>query len=322
MEGQAHTGLGLGRMDPVQAASITRKAALLSIGVAAALILLKLWSWIASGSVAMLSSLADSMLDLVASLFTFFAVRYAATPPDRTHRFGHGKAESFAGLFQAGLVAVSGALIAVEAVRRLVDGRQVAHGEEAILVMVASIVVTAALVWYQARAIAQTGSVATRGDMTHYAADMLANVAVIGGIAASAFLHWTWADAAAGLFVAAWLGHGAWKVARQSADHLMDRELPETDRVRIRELALQGAEVLAVHDLRTRASGPFIHIQFHADLDPDLPLRRAHEIIVCAEERIRAEFPAADIIIHPDPMDNAEPHGHEYFAEGHAASSR
>ena len=88
------------------------------------------------------------------------------------------------------------------------------------------------------------------------------------------------------------------------------------------ELALQGAEVLAVHDLRTRASGPFIHIQFHADLDPDLPLRRAPGIIVRAEERIRAEFPAADIIIHPDPMDNAEPHGHEYFAEGHAASSR
>ena len=149
----------------------------------------------------------------------------------------------------------------------------------------------------------------------------MANVAVIVGIAASAFLHWAWADAIAGLFVAAWLGHGAWKVAKNAADHLMDRELPDADRARIRALALEGGEVLAVHDLRTRAAGPFVHIQFHADLPPDLTLRRAHAIIVAAEARIRAEFQAADIIIHPDPVDSAEPHGHDYFAEGRRASS-
>ena len=294
---------------------------MLSIGVAGALILLKGWSWISSGSVAMLSSLADSMLDLVASLFTYFAVRYAATPPDRTHRFGHGKAESFAGLFQAGLVAVSGALVAVEAVKRLLDGQPVAHGWEAILIMLVSIAATGALIWRQSRAIAQTGSVATQGDRAHYAADLFANIAVIIGIAASAFLHWAWADAVAGLVVAGWLGHGAWKVAKQSADHLMDRELPDADRARIKALALEGGEVLAVHDLRTRASGAFVHVQFHADLQPDLTLKRAHEIIVAAETRIRAEYQAADIIIHPDPVDSAEPHGHDYFAEGRRASS-
>lgn len=321
MEGQPHTTGGIGRTDPLEAAAITRRAALVSVSVALALIGLKGWSWITSESVAMLSSLADSTLDLAASLFTYFAVRYAAAPPDREHRFGHGKAESFAGLFQAGLVAVSGALIAVEAVRRLVNGHAVTHGGAAIGVMIASIALTAGLIWYQSRAFAKTGSVATQGDRAHYAADLLANVAVIIGIAASAFLGWAWADAAAGLFVAAWLGHGAWKVAKEAANHLMDRELPDADRNRIRALALEGGDVLAVHDLRTRAAGPFVHIQFHADLDPDLPLRRAHEIIVAAEARIRAEFQAADIIIHPDPVDSAEPHGHEYFAEGRTATS-
>jgi len=319
-QGVGFSGGGLGRTDPRKSASITRRAAQLSVAVALVLIALKGWSWITSGSVAMLSSLADSMLDLVASLFTYFAVRYAAAPPDREHRFGHGKAESFAGLFQAGLVAVSGGLIAVEAVRRLLDGRPVEHGLSAIAVMVVSIVITGALIWRQTVAVRQTGSVATAGDRAHYAADLLANVAVIIGIAASAFLGWTWADALAGLFVAGWLAWGAWKVARQSADHLMDRELADADRDRIRALALEGGEVLAVHDLRTRASGPYIHIQFHADLDPDLPLRRAHAIIVAAEARIRAEFQAADIIIHPDPVDSAEPHGHEYFAEGRKAA--
>lgn len=312
---------GPGRLDPLASASITREAAVLSVVVAAALIALKGWAWLASGSVAMLSSLADSMLDIVASLFTYFAVRYAAVPPDREHRFGHGKAESFAGLFQAGLVALSGALIAVEAVKRLVSGRPVTHGVEAIVVMVISIALTAVLIWRQTRAVQKTGSVATQGDRAHYAADLLANVAVIVGIAASAFLGWAWADAVAGLLVAAWLAWGAWKVAAQSADHLMDRELADADRARIKALALEGGEVLAVHDLRTRAAGPFVHIQFHADLDPDLPLRRAHEIIVAAEARIRSEFQAADIIIHPDPANAAAPHGHEYFAEGRTASS-
>jgi cation diffusion facilitator family transporter len=312
---------GPGRIDPGQAAAITRNAAVLSVGVALFLILLKGWSWIVSGSVGMLASLADSTLDLAASLFTYFAVRYAAVPPDREHRFGHGKAESFAGLFQAGLVAVSGGLIAVEAIKRMFDGQPVAHASEAIGVMAISIAATAALVWAQGRAIAQTGSVATQGDRAHYAADLIANVAVIVGIALSGFLGWAWADAAMGLFVAAWLAHGAWKVARQSADHLMDRELSDGARAQIQSLALEGGDIIAVHDLRTRAAGPYVHIQFHADLDPDLPLRRAHTIIVAAEARIRVAFPGADVIIHPDPVDAAEPHGHEYFAEGRQASS-
>lgn len=309
----------LGALPPEIASRITRGAAMLSVGAACLLVALKGGSWLQSGSVAMLSSLADSTLDLAASLFTYFAVRYAATPPDREHRFGHGKAESFAGLFQAGLVAVSGGLVAVEAVRRLVDQRPVAHGAEAIGVMVLSILVTGALITAQSRALARTGSVATRGDRAHYAADLAANVAVMAGIAASAFFHWTWADAVSGLLVAAWLGYGALKVARAAADDLMDRELPDAERARIKALALEGGDITGVHDLRTRASGPYIHIQFHADLDGDMPLHRAHSIIVAAEARIRAAFAGADIIIHPDPRDTAEPHGHEYFAEGRKA---
>ena len=310
-----------GKLDPAEASRITRRASMLSVGAALLLMALKGGSWLQSGSVAMLSSLADSTLDLAASLFTYFAVRYAAAPPDREHRFGHGKAESFAGLFQAGLVAISGALIAVEAVSRLVNPRPVTHGVEALGVMTLSILVTAALIAAQSRAVAQTGSVATQGDRAHYAADLAANGAVIVGIGAGAFLHWTWADAVAGLFVAGWLFYGALHVARTAADNLMDRELPDGDREKIKALALEGGDILGVHDLRTRASGPYIHIQFHADLDPDMQLRRAHAIIVAAEARIRAAFAGADIIIHPDPRDSAEPHGLENFAEGRGADA-
>jgi cation diffusion facilitator family transporter len=294
-------------------ASLTSKAALLSVGVATALIALKAWAWLASGSVAMLSSLADSTLDLAASLVTLLAVRYAAAPPDRDHRFGHGKAEAFAGLIQSGMVGFSGLLIAIEAVRRLIDPVAIGYGVESLTVMAVSIVLTVALVAAQSRAIARTGSVATRADRLHYAGDLAANVVVIGGIAAGAFLGWLWADAAAALMVAAWLTWGAFKVARESADHLLDHEVSDAARARIRGLAESDAQVLHVHELRTRTSGPYLHIQFHAELDPGLSLEAAHRIVVAAEERIRAEFPTADIIIHPDPKDRAEPHGHEHF---------
>ena len=309
---------GVGRIAPEKSSAITQRMAMLSITVALVLVAMKGATWIFSGSVAILSSLADSMLDLAASLFSYFAVRYAATPPDREHRFGHGKAEAFAGLFQAGLVAVSGALIGVEAVVRLLAPRPLSHAGEAIGVMLASIVLTAGLIYAQSRALAQTGSVATKGDRAHYASDLGANVVVIAGIAASAVAPW--ADSVAGILIALWLGHGAWEVARDSANHLMDKELAEDARMQIVELAREGGEILGVHDLRTRASGPFVHIQFHADMDPEMPLRNVHAVIVAAEQRILKAFPAADVIIHPDPVDGAEPHGHEYFAEGRKAA--
>jgi ferrous-iron efflux pump FieF len=302
-----------------EAHRITAGAATLSVAVAILLVALKGGAWIFSGSVAMLASLADSTLDLAASLFTFFALRYAATPPDREHRFGHGKAEAFAALFQAGLVAVSGTLIAVEAVRRLASGQLVEHGGAAIGVMLLSMLLTGGLVLAQTRAVARTGSVAVKGDRAHYAADLAGNAAVIIGIAGSAFLNLPWADAVAGLVVAAWLGWGAWQVAREAADHLLDHELPEADRARIKALALEDSAIGGVHGLRTRSSGSLKHIQFHADIDGALTLHAAHEIIVAAEARIRAAYPGADIIIHPDPHDATARHGHEFFAgEGRA----
>ncbi len=305
-----HVHAPIARIAPDEAAVITRRTARLSVAAALVLIALKAGAWLYSGSVSMLATLADSTLDLATSLFTLLAVGYAASPPDREHRFGHGKAEAFAGLFQAGLVAVSGALIAVEAGRRLLAPEPVRHGLVAIAVMGASIAVTAALVLAQTRAIRATGSLATAGDRAHYASDLAANLAVIAGVGAGAFLGWTWADAAIGLVVAAWLAWGAWGLARAAGDHLMDRELPDAERDAIRALALEDPRLLGLHDLRSRASGPTIHVQFHADLDPNITLVQAHDIIVAAEARIRAVYPAAEIIIHPDPR-GAAAHGRE-----------
>ncbi len=176
-------------------------------------------------------------------------------------------------------------------------------------VMVVSTVLTFGLITAQTRVLKRTASVAVSGDRAHYATDLASNLIALVGIAASAWLGVNGLDAAAALVIAALLLWGAVSVFREAANQLMDRELPEEDRAEVVRLATADPRLTDVHQLRTRASGPYVHIQMHVDLDAQLTLEAAHEVIVAAEKRILAAFPAADIIIHADPRGRAEPHG-------------
>ena len=289
--------------------ALTRRVTLMSVATAVVLVSIKMAAWIASDSTAMLASLADSGLDLVASLVTFFAVRYASAPPDAEHRFGHGKAEAFASLVQAGLVFASAALIAREAVGDFLDPHPLQQEGWAVAVMAVSIGLTLMLLRAQSAVLRRTSSVAVSGDRAHYASDLASNVVALIGIAASAWLGVNGLDAAAALIVAALLLWSAIGVFREASSQLMDHELSDAARSDIVRLVTADGRLANVHQLRTRASGPFIHMQMHVDLDPDITLEAAHQAIVAAENRILEVFPAADILIHADPHGRAEPHG-------------
>jgi ferrous-iron efflux pump FieF len=308
-------------LTPAETAALTRRVTLYSVSVAAVLVTIKIAAWLASGSVALLASTADSGLDLLASLTTFFAVRFAVTPPDAEHRFGHGKAEGFASLVQAGLVFASAALIAREAIGDLMAPKPIQDGGWALAVMAVSIVLTALLILAQGRVLKQTSSVAVSGDRAHYAADLASNFIALVGIAATAWLGIVWLDAVAAILIAALLLWGAVGVFREASGQLMDHELPDEVRAKIVELMTQDRRLTDVHQLRTRASGPYVHIQMHVDLDPELTLEAAHHVIVAAEKRVLDAFPSADIIIHADPRGRAEPHGGA-FAETHGAPTK
>jgi cation diffusion facilitator family transporter len=290
----------------------------MSVGVAALLVTAKAAAWLASGSVALLASLADSSLDLLASTLTFFAVRYAAVPPDDDHRFGHGKAEAFASLMQAGLVFASAALVGQEAIRSLLNPQPLEAGGWALAVMVLSTVMTFALISAQTWVLRRTQSVAVSGDRAHYASDLASNMAALAGIGASAWLGLAGLDGAAALLIAVLLLWGAIGVFREAAVQLMDQELPAAERARIVDLVTRDPRLTDVHQLRTRASGPYVHMQMHVDLDPLLTLEDAHRVIVEAERRLLEAFPMADILIHPDPRGLAEPHGGA-FSEARSA---
>ncbi|AQR61067.1 cation-efflux pump [Brevundimonas sp. LM2] len=273
----------------------------LSVGVAVVLIALKAFALGASGSISILASLADSALDLIASLTTFYAVRWAARPQDASHRHGHGKGEAMAALVQAGLVFASAAFIGWEAILRIFDPYPVSGGVWAVGVVLISMVLTGGLVWLQTRSLKASGSMAVSADRAHYAADLAASVVVLIGVVSGAWLRAPGLDAAAGLVVAVWLFWGAYGVLKAAGDQLLDREVPEADRVALTQAVLSDPRVEGVHQLRTRMSGNRLLAQMHIDLDPTLSFEAAHALVVEAERRVTAAFPDSEVLIHADP---------------------
>jgi ferrous-iron efflux pump FieF len=272
-----------------------------SLTVAAVLIAAKFVAWIGTGSVALLSSLLDSLVDAAASLVNFFAVRHAATPADREHRFGHGKAEPLAALGQSAFLVGSALWLMAEATRRLVSPAPVEHAPAGIAVMAFSIVVTVGLVAYQRHVVRRTGSIAVGADELHYRGDILLNLSVIAMLLIGHLFAVPILDPLFGAAVGVWIIYGAVKIARLSLTQLMDRELPDAERARVRAIAEGHPEVIAVHDIRTRVAGPTAFIQLHIEMDGEMNLLHAHAISDDVEARLRRAFPHAEIIIHEDP---------------------
>ncbi len=287
--------------DRIAGARLVRIATYAAVLAAGAMIAAKAVAWSLTESVSVLSSLVDSLLDVAASMVNLLAVRHALTPADREHRFGHGKAEPLAGLAQSAFIAGSAALLLLEAVRRLSFPQPVANSTIGISVIAFSMAVTLALVVFQRRVIKRTGSVAISADSLHYASDLVLNGSVIVSLVLAGWLDWPVVDPSFGIAIGIYILWSAARIARLSLDLLMDRELPDTDRTRIREIALGHPDVRNVHDLRTRSTGPQIFVQMHLELDGTMPLTQAHVIADAVEASIRATYPHAEVIIHQDP---------------------
>lgn len=289
-------------------ARLLRMATYAAVTVALSLIMAKLVAWFLTDSVAILSSLMDSVLDAGASLVNMYAVAHALVPADQEHRFGHGKAEALAGLAQSAFISGSALFLVAEAGQRLFDPHPIARDEVGIAIMVLSLVLTIALVLFQRHVVKRTQSVAISADSVHYRGDILANIGVIVALVLAGRFGWIYADAVIALIVAAYILFGAWGIIRSALDQLMDRELPQEQRDRIRRIVRAHEYVVDVHDLRTRSSGLQSFIQLHMELDGDLTLLRAHEIADEVEASIRVAFPGAEVIIHQDPAGLEEWH--------------
>jgi ferrous-iron efflux pump FieF len=282
-------------------ARLMRMATYASVTVAFTLIGIKIFAYVLTGSVALLSSLIDSVLDAFASVINLLAVRHSLMPADREHRFGHGKAEPLAGLGQAAFISGSSVFLVFEAINHLIHPRPVEHGMTGIVVIFISLLLTIMLVIYQKYVVSRTKSIAIHADSIHYLSDIGLNLSVIIALVLSAYMDLPLADPIIAIGIAAYIIHSAWTILINAYNQLMDKELPDADREKIVDIALGHPCVSDLHELRTRTAGQDVFIQLHLEIDGSISLLNAHRIADEVERSLRAAYPNADILIHQDP---------------------
>ena len=289
---------------PLDRAGLLKLASGASVVTAGILIVAKLAAYAVTGSVSLLASLVDSVMDSFASLINLFAIRYSLQPPDEQHRFGHGKAEPLAGLAQAAFIAGSAIFLVIHAIDRLRFQHQLEQVGLGVVVMAVAIVMTLVLLAIQRYVIRKTGSTAIRADSLHYLTDLLTNMSVVLALYLSTH-GLTWADPVFAIGVAVYIFYSAFQIGHEAFQQLMDRQLPDEILQQIRDTVTRHPEVTGTHELRTRQAGHTRFVQLHLELDEDMSLKRAHAIADQVEAEILSFLPDAEVIIHQDPVDDS-----------------
>jgi ferrous-iron efflux pump FieF len=283
--------------------ALRRLASRVSLGTAIVLVAVKLLAWVATGSVALLTSAIDAIVDTAASLVTYFGVRYAERPPDREHRFGHGKGEAVAGFTQAAFLAGAALVLAFQSVQRLVFPQALQAIELGLAVVVISLLAAGLLVVMQGWVVRRTGSTAIAADRAHYLTDVAVNLAVLAALGVSRLTGWQRADPAFALAIAAYMLWNANAIARAALTQLLDRELPRADRQRIKETVLACDGARNIHDLRTRYAGDRTFVEFHLEVDGQLTVDRGHQIGDAAEAAVEKLLPGTvEVTAHLEPL--------------------
>jgi ferrous-iron efflux pump FieF len=289
-------------MSSEKTALLLKRATYASVAVALILVGAKFGAWLTTGSLSILASLIDSLMDVMASFINLMAIRYSLNPADDEHSFGHGKAEALAGLGQASFIAGSALILLMHGIERLKTPVPIQAAGLGIGVMIFSIIATLILITYQRHVVKETKSTAIKADSLHYASDLLTNVFTIIALLLTRFPWGQVMDPIFSMLIALLIFRSAWQIGSESVQLLLDRQLPQEQRETIQQIVLDHHSVLGMHDLRTRQSGQIAIIQLHLDLNASLPLAQAHAIGKDVEKLIREGFPGADITIHQDPV--------------------
>ncbi len=292
-------------------------AGMASVCTVGLLVLIKAFAFWQSGAVSILATVIDSLADAVVSIVSFMAIRYSLKPADHEHRYGHGKVEGLAALFQAAFIVGAGAFLVFESISRFAVPHPVQDIPLVIGVMVLSIIFSALLVLVQNFSLKHAPSLAVEADRAHYSGDIAVNIGVVAILLALKSGAPPWIDPAFAVLVALYLALVARSIAMKGVDMLLDRELPDAERKAITAKVLAHEGVMGMHDLRTYKSGMTVFISFDIELAPELPLREAHEIVRAVELELLRDFPNAEILIHPDPAGDTHDTRHQVSGVHH-----
>lgn len=281
-------------------AQLVNRAAVAATVMASLLLIIKIFAWWYTGSVSILAALVDSLVDIAASLTNLLVVRYSLQPADEEHTFGHGKAESLAALAQSMFISGSALFLFLTSIQHLAQPEPMNEPGVGMVVTLAALVSTLALVTFQRWVVRKTRSQAVRADMLHYQSDVMMNGAILVALALS-WYGWHRADSLFALGIGIYIMYSALRMGYEAVQSLLDRALPDNERQAIIDIVSSWPGVRGAHDLRTRQSGPTRFIQLHLEMEDNLPLVQAHLVAEQVEQAILAHFPGSDVIIHQDP---------------------
>ena len=281
---------------------LIKAASIASLLVSSALIIIKYFGWTETDSISILGSLADSLIDFLASIFVFIAISFSSLPADKEYRFGYGKSEGLVVFIQSLLIGISGLYVLNEAIQRFFHPSEINQPSVAVWIIFISIVLSMALILFQKYVVKISQSKAIESDQYHYLTDLYINISVLISVLVSGWTSYLFIDSLIGLFIAVFVIYSAINLLKKSFKILLDHELPNSERAQIKAIALTHPEVMGFHDLRTRDAGRNYVIQFHLELDPQMTLLHSHEVIEQVMEQVLDAFPDAEIIVHSDPL--------------------
>ncbi len=285
------------------ASGLRQVASRISLVVAVSLVAVKFAAWLATGSVALLASAVDALVDTGSSFVTYLGVRYAGRPPDWDHRFGHGKGEAIAGFTQATFLVGAAVVLAIQSIERIIFPERFAALDLGIAVIVFSVIAAASLVVMQTWVVRKTGSTAIAADRAHYMTDIVVNAGVLLALGISKLTGWERADPAIAFLIAGYIMWNARRIAGDVLTQLLDRELPDADRQRIVATVLACLGVDAIHDLRTRHAGDRTFVEFHLEVDGNLTVTEGHAIGDAAETAVeRLLQGTVEVTAHLEPF--------------------
>lgn len=296
------------KVDP-KSVKLLKAVTYASVGVAFFLLIIKYVAWVMTDSVSIQASLVDSLVDTLASLVNFFAIRHALIPADKEHRFGHGKIEAIAAQAQSLFIAGTAMWLIFEAIHRFVHPEPVHETPLGLSIITLTIIITLALVAFQKYVIAQTNSTVIKADHLHFKGDLFLNLSVIASLLLSSQMGWVFVDPLCGLLIGGYIMYTSWKIAKEAFHILIDRELPDEDRKKIRDIVMAHKDVLGLHDLKTRTSGPSRFMQLHLEMEGEMSLLKAHDIAHEVSKSLEEAFPQTEVIIHQDPWDDSHEDG-------------
>jgi len=277
-------------------------AARLSVFTALCLAILKLLTGLFTGSLAVLTSAIDSLLDILMSGINLMAIGHAERPADDKHPYGHGKFETLATLFQSVVIALSGAWIIYEAIQRIIVASPIRQTGIGIAVMSISTVASFMISRHLRKVAKATDSSALEADALHFSMDVYTNLSLLAGLILIARFDLPWLDPVMSILVACYILFESMRLMRHGLRDVLDEQLPETVRKEIEELIEDHKhELFGYHNLRTRRAGSQKLVDFHLTVCKHLSVEEAHDITDYIEKKIGEKIIGTDVTIHVEP---------------------